>query len=67
MPLLTQIYAAHLLFPWVTHHGKVRHGPLQHLAWETTTGNTPDLLEKQSIASDIRNWKPSVRWVYGFC
>lgn len=53
MPLLTEICVADSVFPWVAHHGKVRHGPLQHLAWETTIGNTPDdILEKQSIASD---------------
>lgn len=53
MPLSTQIYAADLLFPWAIDRGKVRHGHLQHLAWETTTGNTPDLLEKQSVTSDV--------------
>jgi len=67
MPLLTQIYAANLLFPWLAHHNKVWHGPLQHLAWETTAGNTPELLEKLSIISDIWNWKPSFSWVSGFC
>lgn len=57
MPLLTQIYLADLFFPWVIHHGKVRHGPLLHLAWEATTGNIPDLLEKQKTVHNFWHLK----------
>jgi len=57
---MTQLSAADLLFPWVTHYGKVGHELLQHLAWESTSGSTPDLLRKYLITSDILNQKPSV-------